>query len=145
MKIVAIYVTQKDIDEGIRGNSEGCMVSLAMRRRLKIDSCQVLTNKVTQYTKDLGKVEANLIMSNSKGMPFYGYVPEGVVIRILAYDEQKKVRPFRFSMRVPEVLIKAVRRGPSARAIDKVLGAIEEDLVKNPVRFVKKHLAKVLA
>jgi hypothetical protein len=144
MKIVAIYVTQKDIDGGIRGDSTGCMVSLAMRRRLKITNCQVLTSKITQYTRDLGQVQANLIMKNSKGTPFYGYVPEEVVKRILDYDGKKKVAPFRFSMKVPEVLIKTVRRGPTARAIDKVLEMIELDLVKNPVRFMKKQFEKVL-
>lgn len=136
MKIV-VSVTKKDIDNGIRGDAEECMVSLALRRRLKIDTCEVLSEVVPKNTMEYGRMDCNLVMSDKKGMEFYGIVPSKVIRLIWRYDNQKKIKPFRFFMEAPPKIVRRARReGPSPAEMTKVLQAIERDLEKDPARVL---------
>lgn len=103
--IVTIYVTKNDIDKGTRGDSDGCAISRAMRRRLKIKSAEVSNCLVTRHTIEYGPMQTNVVMNGKKGQVFYGVVTQAAADFIDEYDHGKG-KPFRFKMNVPDALVR---------------------------------------
>ena len=84
-----ISVSQKHIDDGIRGLCKYCPVALAIEEALAGKYQQV---NVTNY---------NLWIDNGDIIPIYIGLPESVQAFICDYDKDSPVEPFSFEINIP--------------------------------------------
>lgn len=91
---ITIHVTQLDIDRGICGDPEQCMVVLAVHR----------------YLRGKWMVGTEITRTDVKrGSPrFVGLIdlPAAVLRKMSAWDQGVRVRPFAFELDVPEHVVR---------------------------------------
>lgn len=75
-----IYVTQKDIDEGIKDDPQSCPISLACYRRFK-------SEKVNVYQTTI-EIDDQTIILPARAIEFIAF-----------FDKKLFVKPFRFSIK----------------------------------------------
>lgn len=78
-----VNVRQECIDEGVRGDSSGCMVEEALRRIRGVTSVNV---------------DAALIRFNFEHHRYFFPTPAKAAVNIIAFDDGKPVRPFKFRL-----------------------------------------------
>jgi len=86
-------VTQEDIDKGCRMDASGCMVSRCMQRTL-------IWNKITTSPEN-----STIYLKNS----ICDYeLSSKTIAKILSFDEGKKVKPFYFSLNIPDSVLEQI-------------------------------------
>lgn len=89
MKRVRINVTQRDIDRGVRSTLTSCPIALAIKRRVVEDS----TVAVTQFA---------VLYGTFMSSPF----PYRATQFIYHFDLGKPVKPFTFTLELPEEVLR---------------------------------------
>jgi len=89
---ITVSVTQKDIDQGCASDAENCPIARAINRRLN-----------PGFGAIVGGLGVNIYKTtHAAAFVFSEIFPDRALAFIAAFDHNRKVRPFRFVLDLPE-------------------------------------------
>lgn len=101
MSQVIISVTQQDIDEGVKKDCHACAISRAINRHLAPNHAAEVAGTNQQLAITYGKRRV------PQAIWWMYHVSDVMIPWINAWDKGEPVQPWRFSLDIPERLLKA--------------------------------------
>lgn len=94
MRHIHVHVTQKDIEEGIRGGPHSCPVALAIVRRLEPTDPGIVPSVLPSQVYLDRRLDSGTLVQDDKGVPLPARVREW----IKAFDDGNPVAPISFTI-----------------------------------------------